>query len=183
MAGSVNKVILVGNLGADPEIRSLSSGDRVANLRIATSESWRDRNTGERKEKTEWHRVVVFNENIVKVCENYLKKGSTVMGAFSIAAGASTDEIAMSTTEAYTAFAAGEVLEIDVTAVGSGTAGANLMVTLVVDQYNLDGDGTNEYALTFRRGDHDGGVLTAANLNTYQENGTTTAGAATGQTV
>jgi hypothetical protein len=112
-----------------------------------------------------------------------LKKGSTVMGAFSIAAGASTDEIAMSTTEAYTAFAAGEVLEIDVTAVGSGTAGANLMVTLVVDQYNLDGDGTNEYALTFRRGDHDGGVLTAANLNTYQENGTTTAGAATGQTV
>ncbi|TAL38573.1 single-stranded DNA-binding protein [Phenylobacterium sp.] len=78
MAGSVNKVILIGNLGADPEIRSLGSGDRVANLRIATSESWRDRNTGERKEKTEWHRVVVFNENIVKVCENYLKKGSTV---------------------------------------------------------------------------------------------------------
>ncbi|MBU1378729.1 MAG: single-stranded DNA-binding protein [Alphaproteobacteria bacterium] len=78
MAGSVNKVILVGNLGADPEIRSLGSGDRVANLRIATSETWRDRNSGERKEKTEWHRVVVFNENIVKVCENYLKKGAKV---------------------------------------------------------------------------------------------------------
>ena len=78
MAGSVNKVILVGNLGADPEIRSLGSGDRVANLRVATSETWRDRNSGERKEKTEWHRVVVFNENIVKVCENYLRKGSTV---------------------------------------------------------------------------------------------------------
>jgi len=78
MAGSVNKVILIGNLGADPEIRSLGSGDRVANLRIATSETWRDRNSGERKEKTEWHRVVVFNENIVKVCENYLRKGSTV---------------------------------------------------------------------------------------------------------
>ena len=78
MAGSVNKVILIGNLGADPEIRSLGSGDRVANLRIATSETWRDKNSGERKEKTEWHRVVVFNENIVKVCENYLKKGSTV---------------------------------------------------------------------------------------------------------
>lgn len=78
MAGSVNKVILVGNLGADPEIRSLTSGDRVANLRIATSETWRDRNSGERKEKTEWHRVVIFNENIVKVCENYLRKGSTV---------------------------------------------------------------------------------------------------------
>jgi single-strand DNA-binding protein len=78
MAGSVNKVILVGNLGADPEIRSLTSGDRVANLRIATSESWRDRSSGERKEKTEWHRVVVFNENIVKVCEQYLRKGAKV---------------------------------------------------------------------------------------------------------
>ena len=78
MAGSVNKVILIGNLGADPEIRSLNSGDRVANLRVATSETWRDRTSGERKERTEWHRVVVFNENIVKVCENYLRKGSTV---------------------------------------------------------------------------------------------------------
>jgi single-strand DNA-binding protein len=78
MAGSVNKVILVGNLGADPEIRSLNSGDRVANLRIATSETWRDKATGERKEKTEWHRVVIFNDNLVKVAENYLRKGSTV---------------------------------------------------------------------------------------------------------
>ena len=75
---SVNKVILIGNLGADPEIRSLNSGDRVANLRIATSETWRDRSSGERKEKTEWHRVVVFNENIVKVCEQYLRKGAKV---------------------------------------------------------------------------------------------------------
>ncbi len=78
MAGSVNKVILVGNLGADPEIRTLNSGDRVANLRIATSETWRDRNSGERKEKTEWHRVVIFNDNLVKVAEQYLRKGSTV---------------------------------------------------------------------------------------------------------
>src|SRR5579875_2338052 len=78
MAGSVNKVILVGNLGKDPEIRTLNSGDRVANLRIATSESWRDRTTGERKEKTEWHQVVIFNDNIVKVAESYLRKGSTV---------------------------------------------------------------------------------------------------------
>ncbi len=78
MAGSVNKVILIGNLGRDPEIRSLNSGDRVCNLRIATSESWRDKASGERKEKTEWHQVVIFNENIVKVAENYLKKGSTV---------------------------------------------------------------------------------------------------------
>jgi single-strand DNA-binding protein len=78
MAGSVNKVILIGNLGKDPEIRTLNSGDRVANLRIATSETWRDRASGERKEKTEWHQVVIFNENIVKVAESYLKKGSTV---------------------------------------------------------------------------------------------------------
>lgn len=75
MAGSLNKVMLIGNLGADPEIRSLNSGDRVANLRIATSESWKDRSTGEKKEKTEWHRVVVFNDNLVKVLENYASKG------------------------------------------------------------------------------------------------------------
>src|SRR3954465_1691054 len=78
MAGSVNKVILVGNLGRDPEIRTLNSGDRVANLRIATSEQWRDKASGERKERTEWHQVVIFNENLVKVAENYLRKGSTV---------------------------------------------------------------------------------------------------------
>ena len=78
MAGSVNKVILVGNLGADPEIRSLNSGDRVANLRVATSETWRDKSSGERKEKTEWHRVVIFNDNLVKVAEQYLRKGSKI---------------------------------------------------------------------------------------------------------
>jgi single-strand DNA-binding protein len=78
MAGSVNKVILVGNLGADPEIRTLNSGDRVANLRLATSETWRDRGSGERKERTEWHRVVIFNDNLVKVAESYLRKGSKV---------------------------------------------------------------------------------------------------------
>jgi single-strand DNA-binding protein len=78
MAGSVNKVILVGNLGRDPEVRNLPNGDKVVNLSLATSETWRDRNSGERKEKTEWHRVVIFNENIIKVAEQYLKKGSTV---------------------------------------------------------------------------------------------------------
>lgn len=78
MAGSVNKVILVGNLGADPEIRRLNSGDMVVNLRIATSESWRDKNSGERKEKTEWHQVVIFNDNLGKVAEQYLKKGMKV---------------------------------------------------------------------------------------------------------
>ena len=78
MAGSLNKVILIGNLGKDPEIRTLNSGERVASLSLATSETWRDKATGEKKEKTEWHRVTVFNENIVKVAENYLRKGSTV---------------------------------------------------------------------------------------------------------
>jgi single-strand DNA-binding protein len=78
MAGSVNKVILVGNLGADPEIRRLPDGRPVANLRIATSESWRDKTTGERKEKTEWHRVVIFNEGLCKVVEQYVKKGSKI---------------------------------------------------------------------------------------------------------
>ena len=78
MAGSVNKVILIGNLGADPEVRNLPSGGKVVNLRLATTESWRDRNTGERKEKTEWHRVVIFNEGIGKVAEQYLKKGAKV---------------------------------------------------------------------------------------------------------
>lgn len=75
MAGSVNKVILVGNLGADPEIRRTQDGKPIANLRIATSETWRDKNTGERKEKTEWHRVVVFNEGLCKVVEQYCQKG------------------------------------------------------------------------------------------------------------
>jgi len=78
MAGSVNKVILIGNLGADPEIRRTQDGRPVANLRLATSESWKDKTTGERKEKTEWHRVVIFNENLCRIAEQYLKKGSKV---------------------------------------------------------------------------------------------------------
>ncbi|MAS14385.1 MAG: single-stranded DNA-binding protein [Nitratireductor sp.] len=78
MAGSVNKVILVGNLGADPEIRRLNSGDPVVNMRIATSETWRDRQSGERRERTEWHNVVIFNDNLAKVAEQYLKKGAKV---------------------------------------------------------------------------------------------------------
>ena len=78
MAGSVNKVILVGNLGRDPETRRLNSGDPVVNLRIATTESWRDRQSGERRERTEWHSVVIFNENLCKVAEQYLRKGAKV---------------------------------------------------------------------------------------------------------
>jgi single-strand DNA-binding protein len=78
MAGSLNKVMLIGNLGADPEIRSFQNGGKVANLRIATSETWKDRQTGERKEKTEWHTVAIFSEGLVSVVERYLKKGSKV---------------------------------------------------------------------------------------------------------
>ncbi|MGH7014002.1 MAG: single-stranded DNA-binding protein [Stellaceae bacterium] len=78
MAGSVNKVILIGNLGRDPDIRSTNDGTRVANMSVATSESWRDKATGERKERTEWHRVVVFNDRLVEIIEKYLKKGSKV---------------------------------------------------------------------------------------------------------
>ena len=78
MAGSVNKVILVGNLGRDPEIRSSQDGTKIVNLSIATSERWKDRNTGEQRERTEWHRVVIFNENLARLAEQYLRKGSSV---------------------------------------------------------------------------------------------------------
>ncbi|RVD44923.1 single-stranded DNA-binding protein [Mesorhizobium sp. M4A.F.Ca.ET.020.02.1.1] len=78
MAGSLNRVFLIGHLGADPEIRRLNSGDPVVNIRVATSESWRDKNSGERKEKTEWHNVVIFNDGLAKVAEQYLKKGAKV---------------------------------------------------------------------------------------------------------
>ncbi len=78
MAGSVNKVILVGNLGADPEVRTFQNGGRVCNLRVATSESWKDRNTGQRQERTEWHSVAIFSEGLVGVAERYLRKGSKV---------------------------------------------------------------------------------------------------------
>ena len=78
MAGSVNKVIIIGNLGADPEVRRTQDGRPIVNLRVATSETWRDKSTGERREKTEWHRVVIFNEGLAKVAEQYLKKGSKV---------------------------------------------------------------------------------------------------------
>ena len=78
MAGSVNKVILIGNLGRDPEVRSFQNGGKVCNLRIATSETWKDKNTGERREKTEWHSVAVFQEGLVRIAEQYLRKGSKV---------------------------------------------------------------------------------------------------------
>ena len=78
MAGSVNKVILIGNLGRDPEVRTFQNGGKVCNLRIATSETWKDRNTGERRERTEWHSVAIFQEGLVRIAEQYLRKGSKV---------------------------------------------------------------------------------------------------------
>ncbi len=78
MAGSVNKVIIIGNLGRDPEVRSFQNGGKVCNLTVATSENWKDKNTGERKERTEWHRVAIFNEGLVRIAEQYLRKGSKV---------------------------------------------------------------------------------------------------------
>ena len=78
MAGSVNKVILIGNLGRDPDVRSMKNGDKIVNLSIATSEKWKDKNSGEQREKTEWHRVVIFNEHLARIAEQYLRKGSTI---------------------------------------------------------------------------------------------------------
>ena len=91
MAGSVNKVILIGNLGRDPEVRTLQNGNKVANLNLATSESWRDKSTGERKEKTEWHRVVIFG-NLADIAEKYLKKGSKVYVSGSLQTRKWTDQ-------------------------------------------------------------------------------------------
>ena len=124
MAG-VNKVILVGNLGADPEIRSLNSGDRVANLRIATSETWRDRNSGERKERTEWHRVVIFNDNLVKVAENYLRKGSKVYIEGSIQTRKWTDQSGQEkfSTEIVLQKFRGELTMLDGKGEGEGSSG------------------------------------------------------------
>jgi len=99
MAGSVNKVILIGNLGRDPEVRSMSNGGKVVNLNIATSESWNDRQSGQRQERTEWHRVVIFNENLAQVAEKYLRKGSKVYVEGSLQTRKWTDQ---SGTEKYT---------------------------------------------------------------------------------
>lgn len=92
MAGSVNKVILVGNLGRDPEVRTFQNGNKVCNLRLATSETWRDKGSGERKERTEWHTVAIFNENLIKIAEQYLRKGSKVFIEGQIETRKATDQ-------------------------------------------------------------------------------------------
>jgi single-strand DNA-binding protein len=125
MAGSVNKVILVGNLGRDPEIRSTQGGTRVANLSLATSDSWRDKNTGERREKTEWHRIVIFNENLVKVAEQYLKKGSKIYVEGALQTRKYTDQSGVEkySTEVVLQGFRGELTMLDGRGEGGGTPG------------------------------------------------------------
>lgn len=115
MAGSVNKVILVGNLGRDPEIRSMQSGEEIAQLSIATSDTWRDKASGERKERTEWHRVVIFNEALVKVARQYLKKGAKVFieGALQTRKWTNKDGAEKFTTEVVLARFRGELTMLD----------------------------------------------------------------------
>jgi single-strand DNA-binding protein len=127
MAGSVNKVILVGNLGRDPEIRSTQDGTRVANLSLATSESWRDKNTGERKERTEWHRVVIFNERLVDVVEKYVKKGSKlyVEGALQTRKWTDNTGAEKYTTEVVLQRFRGELTMLDARGAGGGGIGGS----------------------------------------------------------
>lgn len=129
MAGSVNKVILIGNLGADPEIRRLPSGDPVVNMRLATSEQWRDRQTGERREKTEWHNVVIFNDNLAKVAENYLKKGSKVYIEGQLQTRKWTDQSGQDryTTEVVLQKFRGELTMLDGRGEGGGRSGGYAM--------------------------------------------------------
>jgi single-strand DNA-binding protein len=125
MAGSVNKVILVGNLGRDPEVRRMTSGEPIVNLSVATSESWRDKASGERKEKTEWHRVVIFNENLAKVAEQYLRKGSKVYLEGQLATRKWTDKDGQEkyTTEIVLNRFRGELVLLDARGEGAGAGG------------------------------------------------------------
>ena len=122
---SVNKVILVGNLGRDPEIRSMQNGDRVAQLSVATSETWRDKGSGERKERTEWHRVVIFNENLVKVAEQFLKKGAKVYveGQLQTRKWTDKDNQEKYTTEVVLSRFRGELTMLDGRSGGGGSDG------------------------------------------------------------
>jgi len=124
MAGSVNKVILVGNLGRDPEIRRTTSGEPIVNLSVATSESWRDKSSGERKERTEWHRIVIFNENLAKVAEQYLRKGSKVYLEGQLATRKWTDKDGQEkySTEVVLNRFRGELVMLDARGEGGGAA-------------------------------------------------------------
>jgi single-strand DNA-binding protein len=125
MAGSVNKVILVGNLGRDPEVRSMQSGDKVCNLSVATSERWKDRNSGEMQEKTEWHRVVVFDQKLAEVAEKYLKKGAKVFLEGQLQTRKWTDNSGVEkyTTEVVLQRFRGELVMLDSRGSGDGNVG------------------------------------------------------------
>lgn len=124
MAGSVNKVIILGHLGRDPEVRRTTSGDAVASLSVATSESWKDKNSGERKERTEWHRVVIWNENLAKIAEQYLRKGSKVYlsGELQTRKWTDRDGIERYTTEIVLTKFRGELVLLDSKGEGTNTA-------------------------------------------------------------
>lgn len=126
MAGSVNKVILVGNLGRDPEVRRTTSGDAIVNLNVATSETWKDKATGERKEKTEWHRVVIFNENLARVAEQYLHKGSKVYleGALQTRKYTDKDGVEKYSTEIVLSRFRGEMVLLDARGAGGAAPAA-----------------------------------------------------------
>lgn len=126
MSGSVNKVILIGNLGRDPEVRRLNSGESVVSLNVATTESWRDKASGERKDRTEWHRVVIFNENLGKIAEQYLKKGSKVYleGQLQTRKWADKDGVEKYTTEVVLQRYRGELTLMDSRGAGGGDFGA-----------------------------------------------------------
>lgn len=127
MAGSVNKVILIGNLGRDPEVRNAQSGDKIVTLNIATSESWKDRQSGERKEKTEWHRVVIFNPNLADIAERYCKKGSKVFveGALQTRKWTDKDGNEKYTTEVVIGRFKGELGLLDGRGGGGGSSGGD----------------------------------------------------------
>jgi single-strand DNA-binding protein len=139
MAGSINKVILVGNLGAEPEVRALQNGSEVCNLRIATSESWKDKATGERKEKTEWHRVVIFNEALVRVAKSYLHKGSKIYveGQLQTRKWTNKDGQEQYSTEVVLQGFGGNLTMLDSKGAGSGASGS---------EYNQDAGYSNSPA-------------------------------------
>ena len=145
MAGSVNKVILVGNLGKDPEVRRMTSGEPVVNLSVATSESWRDKTSGERKEKTEWHRVVIFNPNLAEVAEKYLRKGSKVYleGQLSTRKWTDKDGAEKYSTEVVLNRFRGELVMLDGRSEGGGGGGG------------MARSGSGEAPASFDRGDMD----------------------------
>jgi single-strand DNA-binding protein len=146
MAGSVNKVILVGNLGKDPEVRRMTSGEPVVNLSVATSESWRDKASGERKERTEWHRVVIFNENLAKVAEQYLRKGAKVYleGQLSTRKWTDKDGAEKYSTEVVLNRFRGELVMLDGRSEGGGGGGGGMARS-----------GSGEAPASFDRGDMD----------------------------